>query len=182
MTKILNEQFNRMLKLAGLITENEINEENLTENKYIASDSPEVTGFEEENNKIVVTLSNGNKDVIEPRNFANKEAGYNKFLELLNTMDTDSNAKQAVNDFIEIKRFNVLNTKDVTKLLADNGIDEEYFTAMGGKEIEGGSNEWMDTISDITGKDAYEGNFSKKDNMKIQTFMNHLNSLGIKVI
>jgi hypothetical protein len=180
--QILNEEFRRMKKIAGLITENEISEETLTENKYRASDFPEVTGFEEDNNRIIITFSDNTKDLIEPRNFANKEVGYSKFLELLNTMDTDPKAKQAVSDFLEIKRFNVISTSDINKLLADNGVDEEYYAGMGGKEIEGGTEEWLDILSDITGKDAYSGEFSKKDDMKIQTFMNHLSRLGIEVV
>jgi len=248
MKQILSEEFRRMKKIAGLITENELNEavnplkdlitlltqvkkiadENiskadnfdledfsqviesyidsleeigefetypeeldevideskteLTENKYRASDFPEVTGFEEDNNRIIITFSDNTKDLIEPRNFANKEVGYSKFLELLNTMDTDPKAKQAVSDFMEIKRFNVISTSDINKLLADNGVDEEYYAGMGGKEIEGGTEAWIDIIEDIIGKPYDSNNTSKKDDMKIQTFMNHLSRLGIEVV
>jgi len=156
--------------------------ENLNENKYRASDFPEVTGFEEDNNRIIITFSDNTKDLIEPRNFANKEVGYSKFLELLNTMDTDPKAKQAVSDFLEIKRFNVISTSDINKLLADNGVDEKYYASMGGKEIEGGTETWIDIIEDIIGKPYDSGNISKKDDMKIQTFMNHLSRLGIEVV
>jgi hypothetical protein len=31
-------------------------------------------------------------------------------------------------------------------------------------------------------KNAYSGEFSKKDDMKIQTFMSHLSRLGIEVV
>jgi hypothetical protein len=97
-------------------------------------------------------------------------------------MGTDSKAKQAVSDFLEIKKFNVLSTSDINKLLADNGVDEEYFSAMGGKEIEGGTETWIDIIEDIIGKPYDSNNISKKDDMKIQTFMNHLSRLGIEVV
>jgi hypothetical protein len=180
--QILSEEFRRMKKIAGLITENEISEETITENRYRASDFPEVTEFEEDNNRIIITFSDGTKDLIEPRNFANKEVGYSKFLELLNTMDTDPKAKQAVSDFMEIKRFNVISTSDINKLLADNGVDEKYYASMGGKEIEGGTETWIDIIEDIIGKPYDSNNTSKKDDMKIQTFMNHLSRLGIEVV
>jgi hypothetical protein len=53
---------------------------------------------------------------------------------------------------------------------------------MGGKEIEGGTETWIDIIEDIIGKPYDSNNTSKKDDMKIQTFMNHLSRLGIEVV
>ena len=70
--------------------------------------------------------------------------------------------------------------QEVMDVLRRNGIDEDYFESMGGKEIEGGSEEWLDVVSDITGKDAYQGNFDDEDDEKIRDFMEKLDELGIE--
>lgn len=94
--------------------------------------------------------------------------------------------KQLIN---EAKRFQELaginevkiNKPDtVMDILARNGIDDDYFEAMGEKEIEGGSEEWMDVLADITGKDPYAGEFDDEDNEKIEAFMEELEKLGIE--
>ena len=71
--------------------------------------------------------------------------------------------------------------QEVMDVLRRNGIDEDYFESMGGKEIEGGSEEWLDVVSDITGKDAYQGNFDDEDDEKIRDFMEKLDELGIEI-
>jgi len=71
--------------------------------------------------------------------------------------------------------------QEVMDVLRRNGIDEDYFESMGGKEIEGGSEEWLDVVSDITGKDAYQGNFDDEDDEKIRDFMEKLDELGIEL-
>lgn len=69
----------------------------------------------------------------------------------------------------------------IMDILRRNGIDEDYFESMGGKEIESGGEEWMDVISDITGKNAYESDdFDDEDNKKIRDFMEKLDELGIE--
>jgi len=71
--------------------------------------------------------------------------------------------------------------QEVMDVLRRNGIDEDYFESMGGKEIEGGSEEWLDVLSDITGKDAYQGNFDDEDDEKIRDFIEKLDELGIEI-
>jgi hypothetical protein len=69
----------------------------------------------------------------------------------------------------------------IMDILRRNGIDEDYFESMGGKEIESGGEEWMDVISDITGKNAYESDdFDDEDDEKIRDFMEKLDELGIE--
>jgi len=71
---------------------------------------------------------------------------------------------------------------DVMSILKRNGIDDDYFESMGGMEIELGTEEWMDVLSDITGKDAYEAEFDENDDKKIMTFISKLEDLGIELI
>ena len=37
----------------------------------------------------------------------------------------------------------------VMGILKSNGINEEYFKAMGGNEIESGCNEWCDVVDEV---------------------------------
>ena len=60
--------------------------------------------------------------------------------------------------------------------------DDDYFESMGGMEIELGTEEWMDVLSDITGKDAYEDEMDEMDDKKIMTFISKLENLGIELI
>ena len=71
---------------------------------------------------------------------------------------------------------------DVMSILKRNGIDDDYFESMGGMEIELGTEEWMDVLSDITGKDAYEDEMDEMDDKKIMTFISKLENLGIELI
>jgi len=71
---------------------------------------------------------------------------------------------------------------DIKTILANNGIDDDYFESMGEKSIELGSNEWMGALSDLVSKDAYTAKFDKDDEAEIQAFMKKLKALGIKLI
>jgi hypothetical protein len=55
---------------------------------------------------------------------------------------------------------------------------------MGG--IESGSDEWLDTLSDLTGKDAYEmsidDSWDEKDNEKIMNLIDTLENMGIELV
>ena len=77
-----------------------------------------------------------------------------------------------------------LSSQDILKLLANNGIDDDYLEDMGG--IESGSDEWLDTLSDLTGKDAYEisidDSWDEKDNEKIMNFIDTLENMGIELV
>jgi hypothetical protein len=78
--------------------------------------------------------------------------------------------------------LDVTNEADVLQFLADNGIDDDYFESMGGQEIENGSDEWMNVLSALTGKDAYEDEFDTNDDQKIRNFMTTIGRLGIEFI
>ena len=73
-------------------------------------------------------------------------------------------------------------SEEVKLILSNNGIDDDYFESMGGKEIESGGEEWMDVLSDITGKDAYEDKFSEQDDETIANFFSALEDMGIELV
>ena len=68
---------------------------------------------------------------------------------------------------------------EVMKVLNNNGIDEEYFEDMGGREIEMGCVEWVDTLCEITGKNVYEEDIDEEDNKKITQFVEIIEANGI---
>ena len=77
---------------------------------------------------------------------------------------------------------NQIQEMDVKTILDNNGIDDDYFESMGEKAIETGTEEWLDILSDVTGKDAYTAEFDEEDEAKIQVFMQKLEALGIELI
>jgi uncharacterized membrane protein len=88
---------------------------------------------------------------------------------------------QKLAGLLEETRYIFSNDK-VNNILTDNGIDDDYFESMGGKEIESGGNEWMDVISDLTQKDAYKDTLDANDNSKIQQFISKLEEMGIELV
>jgi uncharacterized membrane protein len=88
---------------------------------------------------------------------------------------------QKLAGILEETRYIFSNDK-VNNILTDNGIDDDYFESMGGKEIESGGNEWMDVISDLTQKDAYNDTLDANDNSKIQQFISKLEEMGIELV
>jgi hypothetical protein len=75
--------------------------------------------------------------------------------------------------------------ENVLEILFNNGIDDEYFEEMDGldnKEIEGGSEEWMDVLSDIVGKDVYNEELSEDDEILVSEFMSVLEEMEISLI
>jgi hypothetical protein len=73
-------------------------------------------------------------------------------------------------------------SEQVTQILANNGIDDDYFDEIGAMEVEGGTEEWMDVLSEITGKDAYDSTFTPEDDLKIQQFISTMEAMGIELI
>jgi hypothetical protein len=65
------------------------------------------------------------------------------------------------------------------KVLNNNGIDEKYFEDMGGREIEMGCVEWVDTLCEITGKYVYEEDIDEEDDKKITQFVEIIEANGI---
>lgn len=70
--------------------------------------------------------------------------------------------------------------EDVTQILANNGIDDNYLEENEG--VISGSEEWMDVSSEITGKDAYDGDFTDKDYKIVQNFISTMDSMGIELV
>ena len=88
---------------------------------------------------------------------------------------------QKLAGILEETRY-IFNDDRVNQILTNNGIDDDYFEDMGGKEIESGGNEWMDVISDLTKKDAYKDTLDANDNSKIQQFISKLEEMGIELV
>jgi len=78
--------------------------------------------------------------------------------------------------------LDVTDKKAVLQFLADNGIDDNYFKSMGGKEIEYGGDEWLDILSILTGKDAYTDEFDAADDKKISDLLITIDRLGIDFV
>jgi len=78
--------------------------------------------------------------------------------------------------------LDVTDKKAVLQFLTDNGIDDDYFESMGGKEIESGGDEWLEVLSVLTGKDAYTDEFDVEDDKKISDFLITLDRLGIDFV
>ena len=72
--------------------------------------------------------------------------------------------------------------ENVLEILFNNGIDDDYFESMGGKEIELGSEEWMDVLSDIVGKDVYNEELSEEDEILVSEFMSMLKEMEISLV
>jgi hypothetical protein len=75
--------------------------------------------------------------------------------------------------------------ENVLEILFNNGIDDDYFEEMDGldnKEIELGSEEWMDVLSDVVGKDVYSEELSENDESLVSEFMSVLEEMEIKLI
>jgi hypothetical protein len=76
-----------------------------------------------------------------------------------------------------------INLNYVMKVLNNCGIDEDYFESMGGREIEDGSEEWMEVISEIINKNSYEvEELSDEDCKLIMKFRNIVEENGIEFI
>ena len=75
--------------------------------------------------------------------------------------------------------------ENVLEILFNNGIDDEYFEEMDGldnKEIEAGSEEWLDVLSDIVGKDVYNEELSEEDEILVSEFMSVLEEMEISLV
>jgi hypothetical protein len=76
-----------------------------------------------------------------------------------------------------------INLNYVLEVLNNCGIDEDYFESMGGREIEDGSEEWMEVISEIIGKNSYEiEEVSDVDFKLIMKFRNIVEEIGIEFV
>jgi hypothetical protein len=75
--------------------------------------------------------------------------------------------------------------ENVLEILFNNGIDDDYFEEMDGldnKEIELGSEEWMDVLSDVVGKDVYSEELSENDESLVSEFMSVLEEMEINLV
>jgi hypothetical protein len=113
----------------------------------------------------------------------------NYTIQLINGNMNQANMNQAdMNQADDMMNENQSSSLDVTdkkavlQFLADNGIDDNYFKSMGGKEIEYGGDEWLDILSILTGKDAYTDEFDVADDKKISDLLITIDRLGINFV
>jgi hypothetical protein len=82
--------------------------------------------------------------------------------------------------------LNEMDENYVLSILANNNIDDDYFESMGGKEIEGGTEEWSGVLADLIGNEDvfYDPNYDFNDEEmdKIQQFISKLSDMGIELI
>jgi hypothetical protein len=145
-----------------------------------------------------------NSDLFIVTRFENEERGFARNVSL--TADTlasyiAANHASNLNQVLEAGNESLLDAKigdlylwDITndtysKITSDKdrinfyGIDDDYFDEMGAMEVEGGTEEWMDVVSEITGKDAYDNsNFTDEDNANVMNFIRTMEAMGIELI
>ena len=200
MKQPLNEQFRRMQKLAGVITENIENIKEDESSPYyklgyqigpngrratVDTQSTEYNTIEEKANQLTSLLND--KDLIDFAKGSTDSIGSSRaryeglqdvassllfFNEIKNRLGKSNTNENQINEM----------DMDVKTILDNNGIDDDYFESMGEKAIETGTEEWLDILSDVTGKDAYTAEFDEADEAKIQVFMQKLEALGIELI
>jgi hypothetical protein len=74
------------------------------------------------------------------------------------------------------------NKKLILNLLSSNGVDDDYLEDMDNC-IESGSEEWMDILSELVGKDVYSEELDKDDSKLVMEFIEYLeNNLNIELI
>jgi hypothetical protein len=94
----------------------------------------------------------------------NYEGYMGKSLEVYDEIKNYSeNLNSDLFDLVQELNENQIQEMDVKTILTNNGIDDDYFESMGGKEIETGTEEWLDILSDVTGKD-FKKNLQKVNN------------------
>jgi hypothetical protein len=64
---------------------------------------------------------------------------------------------------------NVLSLEYMEDVLINNGIDNDYLIENGG--IEMGGDEWMDVVSEVIGRNVYDGELNEVENEKMEVFM-----------
>ena len=131
MTKQLIKEAKRLQELAGVLNEQ-------------STLSPiSVDSFFEYSDYVILTLSNGKEVRVDASNFKGRKDMYNRFIQLLNTMDTDPRAKQAIDDFAR-QRTALSTMMDAIKSefpeLVDPNKPEES------KMVEMGTEEWEDLV------------------------------------
>jgi hypothetical protein len=100
-----------------------------------------------------------------------------KRMQLIAGLITESEYRESSMNEVSSKTFT---PKEVKAILLKHGVDKEFLED-NDNYIEGGNEPWMSILSDITGKDAYEDNFTDKDDKIIQNFMDTMESMGIEV-
>ena len=200
MKQPLNEQFRRMQKLAGVITENIENIKEDESSSYyklgyqigpngrratVDTQSTEYNTIEEKANQLTSLLND--KDLIDfakgsTDSIGSSRARYEGLQDVASSLLFFNEIKNRLGESKLNKNQIQEMDMDVKTILTNNGIDDDYFESMGGKEIETGTEEWLDILSDVTGKDAYTAEFDEEDEAKIQAFMQKLEALGIELI
>jgi hypothetical protein len=70
----------------------------------------------------------------------------------------------------------------VMEVLNNNGVDQDYLEDMDNC-VEGGPEEWMDIVSDVIGKSAYDNStWTENDHERIMEFIRVMESNGIELL
>jgi hypothetical protein len=70
----------------------------------------------------------------------------------------------------------------VMEVLNNNGVDQDYLEDMDNC-VEGGTEEWMDIVSDVIGKSAYDNStWTENDHERIMEFIRVMESNGIELL
>jgi len=101
-----------------------------------------------------------------------------KKMQRLAGLITESEYQESIMNEDKAKTFT---PEEVKAILLKHDVDEEFLedNDMG---LEGGNEPWMGIVSDITGKDAYEAEFTEQDDETIANFKSVLNNMGIEVV
>jgi hypothetical protein len=197
MKQKLNEQFIRMQKLAGVITENIKEDKSSSYYKLgyqigpngrratVDTQSTEYNTIEEKANQLTSLLND--KDLIDfakgsTDSIGSSRARYEGLQDVASSLLFFNEIKNRLGESKLNKNQIQEMDMDVKTILDNNGIDDDYFESMGEKAIETGTEEWLDILSDVTGKDAYTAEFDEEDEAKVQAFMQKLEALGIELI
>jgi hypothetical protein len=74
------------------------------------------------------------------------------------------------------------NKKLILNLLSSNGVDGDYLEDMD-NYIESGSEEWMNILSELVGKDVYNEELNEDESKLVMKFIEYLkNNLNIELI
>lgn len=99
-----------------------------------------------------------------------------KKMQLLAGLITESEYRESLMN--ETKTFT---SREVKAILQKHGVDKKFLED-NDNSIEGGTEPWMSILSDITGKDAYNDEFTEQDDEIVANFESALEDMGIEVV
>jgi hypothetical protein len=101
-----------------------------------------------------------------------------KKMQRLAGLITESEYQESMMSEAKAKTFT---PEEVKAILLKYDVNDEFLED-NDMSLEGGTDPWMDIVSDITGKDAYEAEFTEQDDETVANFESVLNDMGIEVV